>query len=144
MSRLFGPFSVTRSKVSLRDCACAEKTAGAVTAALAASADADLRKSRRFIESSPDRPGWSMRQSSSGVPDRRGVRSHEAKRLFELVESEEFADREPPGQFAGIRALHTMHLYSANFYALPAHRQTAGWYHCAPLDSLPLLKESIG
>src|SRR5258708_32809347 len=59
MSRLFGPFSVTRSNVSLRDCAFAEKTAGAVTAVLAASADADLRKSRRFIENSPDRPRWS-------------------------------------------------------------------------------------
>src|SRR3954452_12994270 len=56
MSRLFGPFSDRRSNVSLRDCACAEKTAGAVTALLAASADADLRKSRRFIENSPGQP----------------------------------------------------------------------------------------
>ena len=31
MSRLFGPFSVTRSSVSLRDWALADKTAGAVT-----------------------------------------------------------------------------------------------------------------
>src|SRR3954453_15490038 len=56
MFRLFGPFSVKRSRVFLRDCACAERTAGAETAALAASSEADLRKSRRFIENSPDRP----------------------------------------------------------------------------------------
>jgi hypothetical protein len=37
----------------------AEKTTGAEIALLAASADADLRKSRRFIENSPDQPRWS-------------------------------------------------------------------------------------
>jgi hypothetical protein len=55
MSRLLGPLSETISRVSWRDCALAgENTAGADTAVLAARADADFRKSRRFIEASPD------------------------------------------------------------------------------------------
>src|SRR3954469_19071326 len=96
MSRLFGPFSVTRSRVSLRDCACAERTAGAETAALAASAEADLRKSRRFIENSPDRPDGAEGQSSSGMPDRRGARSRRGKLLVCLMESMEARQRGRP------------------------------------------------
>src|SRR5665647_160469 len=53
MSRLLGPFSVTRSSVSLRDCASAEKIAGAEIAVPAANAVADLKNSRRFIENLP-------------------------------------------------------------------------------------------
>ena len=53
---LFGPLSETISSVSCRDCALAgEKIAGVGKAALAATADADLRKSRRFMVSPPGR-----------------------------------------------------------------------------------------
>src|SRR6516162_11095958 len=53
MSKLLGPLSVTKSNVSWRDCAFAgENTAGADTMVAPASAAADLRKSRRFMEAS--------------------------------------------------------------------------------------------
>src|SRR6266700_1701606 len=117
MSRLFGPFSVTRSNVSLRDCAFAEKTAGAVTALLAANADADLRKSRRFIENSPGQPRWSdetvFKRRARSV--RRAVAAPKA--LFGLLESEELADRERLANSCVFRLLHTMRIYSAKFYA---------------------------
>src|SRR3954470_4277967 len=117
MSRLFGPFSVTRSRVSLRDCACAEKTAGAETAALAASAEADLRKSRRFIETLPIGPmalGTVFKRHARSA--RRAVAQAQALGLSYGIER----DRESAGAFAGTRrrALHTMRLDSANFYAL--------------------------
>ena len=50
---LFGPLSETISSVSCRACALAgDKIAGAVTAPLAATAPADFKKSRRFMEGS--------------------------------------------------------------------------------------------
>src|SRR5437879_9077434 len=126
MSRLFGPFSVTRSNVSLRDCALAEKTAGADTALLAASADADLRKSRRFIENSPGQPRWSdetvFKRRARSV--RRAVAAPKA--LFGLLESEELADRERQAKPRVFRFLHTMMIYSAEFYAADDQRQPTG------------------
>src|SRR5580658_315687 len=57
MSRLFGPFSVISSRVSLRACALAgDQIAGADTALAAVSAVIDFKNSRRFIEAS-----WSLR-----------------------------------------------------------------------------------
>src|SRR3954467_8120737 len=54
MSMLLGPLSETISSVSWRDCALAgDQMAGADTAPPAANADADFRKSRRFIKPSP-------------------------------------------------------------------------------------------
>src|SRR5580704_16652849 len=59
MSRLFGPFSVISSSVSLRACALAgDQIAGADTALAAVSAVTDFKNSRRFIEAS-----WSLRGS---------------------------------------------------------------------------------
>src|SRR5579862_4302168 len=58
MSRLFGPFSVSKSSVSWRDCALAgDQIAGAGTAAAAVIAVIDLRKSRRFMGASQ---GWRL------------------------------------------------------------------------------------
>src|SRR5258708_2534295 len=117
MSRLFGPFSVTRSNVSLRDCAVAEKTVGAVTALLAASADADLRKSRRFIENSPDRRQW----SGETVFKRRARWAWRAvaapKALFGLLNRRNLRVANRQVAPYAFRLLHTMHLYSAKFYA---------------------------
>src|SRR6266852_6351330 len=60
MSRLLGPLSETISYVSARVCALAgEKTAGAVTAVLAATAVIDLRNSRRFMATSRNYP-WEI------------------------------------------------------------------------------------
>ena len=50
---LFGPLSETISSVSCRACALAgDQIAGAVTAPPAATAPADFKKSRRFMEGS--------------------------------------------------------------------------------------------
>jgi hypothetical protein len=46
-----------------------------------------------------------MKQSSSGVPDQRGARSHGPKTLFELIESGEFPDREHVSQAAGTQSI---------------------------------------
>jgi hypothetical protein len=46
-----------------------------------------------------------MKQSSSGVPDQRGARSHGPKTLFELIESGEFPDREHVSQAAGTQPI---------------------------------------
>src|SRR5215469_6376134 len=75
MSRLLGPLSETISKVSWRDCALAEEnTSGAGTAVLAARADTDFRKSRRFMESPeclllgfPQRPCQISRRCSISI-----------------------------------------------------------------------------
>src|SRR5262245_21939427 len=61
MSKLFGPISVTNSRVSCRDCALAgEKTAGAGRALAAAMAVTDFRNSRRFMGASRRHPGWKL------------------------------------------------------------------------------------
>jgi hypothetical protein len=72
MSMLLGPLSETISIVSLRDCALAEEmTDGPETAAVAANAVADLRKSRRFMTNLPmELSGYPQRSCQiRAVPD---------------------------------------------------------------------------
>src|SRR5215510_12681905 len=86
MSMLFGPLSETISSVSWRDCALAgEKIAGADRTEPAASAVADLRNSRRFIEASQ-----LVIQSLGLLPQRSCHRPHGRRPADKRLESISF------------------------------------------------------
>src|SRR5580704_625879 len=72
MSRLFGPLSLTISRVSWRDWALAgDQTAGAGNRLPAATAVIDLRNSRRFMAASGPVRVRSEGESARAVPARR-------------------------------------------------------------------------
>src|SRR5688572_4885004 len=105
MSKLFGPYSVTTSRVSWRACALAgDHTAG--MAAPTAAALADLRKSRRFID---PLPRLAIRPASARVVPESGRVWAEAE-AFDRAN--EMGDTTCPGGVEQRPVLHTIRISS--------------------------------
>src|SRR5678815_5298732 len=112
MSRLFGPLSEMISKVSCRLCAfAAENTAGAATPA--ATAETDLRKSRRFMCRAPARM-VSARDSARDVPDAGDALTQDLTCCFCCF----FAAKNQPARYLPSRSiLHTIGVLRPKLWA---------------------------